>query len=40
MVMAVLEAAMQMLQEGMGQGQPVFKKGGKLAKKCGGKMKK
>ena len=40
-VMAVLEAAIQMLQEGMGGGQPVFKKGGKLAgRKCGGKMNK
>lgn len=37
-VMAVLEAAMQMLQESMGGGQPVFRAGGKLAKKCGGKM--
>jgi hypothetical protein len=36
-VMAVLEAAMQMLQESMGGGQPVFKAGGKL--KCGGHMK-
>ena len=36
-VMAVLEAAMQMLQEATGQGQPVFRAGGKL--KCGGKMK-
>ena len=36
-VMAVLEAAMQMLQEAAGQGQPVFRAGGKL--KCGGKMK-
>lgn len=40
-VMAVLEAAMQMLQESMGGGQPVFKKGGKIAKRgckkaCGG----
>ena len=39
-VMAVLEAAMQMLQESMGGGQPVFKKGGKLSRKCGGKMAK
>lgn len=39
-VMAVLEAAMQILQDSMGGEQPVFKKGGKLAKKCGGKMAK
>lgn len=38
-VMAVLEAAMQMLQESVGGGQPVFKRGGKLAKK-GCKMAK
>jgi hypothetical protein len=38
-VMAVLETAMQMLQEAAGQGQPVFKKGGVLAKK-GCKMAK
>ena len=42
-VMAVLQAAMQMLQESMGGGQPVFRSGGKLVKKskkaCGGKMK-
>lgn len=38
-VMAVLESAMQMLQEAAGQGQPTFRKGGKLVKKCGGKMK-
>lgn len=39
-VMAVLEAALQMVQEAAGQGQPIFKQGGKLAKKCGGKMAK
>lgn len=42
-VMAVLEAAMQMLQESMGGGQPVFKCGGKMVKKnkkaCGGNIK-
>ena len=39
-VMAVLQAAMEMLEQSMGGGQPVFRAGGKLAKKCGGKMKK
>lgn len=42
-VMAVLEAAMQMLQESMGGSQPVFKCGGKMVKKnkkaCGGNIK-
>ena len=39
-VAAVLEAALQMVQEAAGQGAPVFKTGGKLAKRtrkaCGG----
>lgn len=44
MVMQILEMALQMVQEAAGQGQPIFKCGGKLAKKskkaCGGmKMK-
>lgn len=45
-VMAVLQAAMEMLQQSMGgtHGQPVFKKGGKIKKNtkkaCGGLMKK
>ena len=39
-VMAVLQAAMEMLEQSMGGGQPVFKAGGKLSKKCGGKMAK
>lgn len=46
-VMMILQTAMQMLQEAAGGqgGQPVFKKGGKLAKKvckkaCGGKPMK
>lgn len=39
-VAAILEMALQMVQEAAGQGQPVFRAGGKLAKKCGGKMAK
>lgn len=45
-VMAVLQAAMEMLQQSMGgaQGQPVFKKGGKIKKNtkkaCGGGLMK
>ena len=41
-VAAILEMALQMVQEAAGQGQPVFKRGGKLAKKasCGAKMVK
>lgn len=39
-VAAILEMALQMVQEAAGQGQPVFRAGGKLAKKskkaCGG----
>lgn len=44
-VMAVLQAAMEMLQQSVGGAQeaPVFRAGGKLVKKskkaCGGKMK-
>lgn len=38
-VAAILEMALQMVQEAAGQGQPVFKKGGVLAKK-GCKMAK
>ena len=43
-VAAVLQMALEMLQQaaqggGAPQEAPVFKKGGKLAKKCGGKMK-
>lgn len=38
-VAAVLQMALEMLQ-GAAQEAPVFKKGGKLAKKCGGKMAK
>ena len=42
-VMAVLQAAMEMLQQSAAESQPRFKKGGKLVKKskkaCGGKMK-
>lgn len=33
-VAAVLQMAMEMLQEAAGQGQPTFKKGGKLVKKA------
>lgn len=43
-VAAVLQMAMEMLgqmaQGGAPQEAPVFKKGGKMVKKCGGKMKK
>ena len=41
-VAAVLQMALEMLMQaaqGGAQEAPVFKKGGKLAKKCGGKMK-
>lgn len=37
-VMAVLEGAMQLMQEAANQNAPVFKSGGVL-KKCGGRMK-
>lgn len=44
LVAQVLELAMQMLSEAAGQGQPVFKCGGKMVKKnkkaCGRKMQK
>lgn len=45
MVMQILEMALQMVQEAAGQGQPIFKCGGKLVKKakkasCGAKMAK
>lgn len=44
-VAAILEMALQMVQEAAGQGQPVFAKGGKIVKKakkaaCGAKMAK
>lgn len=39
-VMAVLQAAMEMLEQSMGGGQPVFKTGGKLKAKGGCKMAK
>jgi len=44
-VATILEMALQMVQEAAGQGQPIFKCGGKLAKKskkaaCGAKRAK
>ena len=40
LVMQVLQLCMDMLSQAASQAQPTFKKGGKLAKRCGGKMKK